>query len=98
MLALGNQVHELSFRQHNDTRTCGGCGTSVTAASMKRCSMCLSSWYCNKDCQMVGWVTKAHKDDCKFLRDPDLRGLFLTKWGEVRDSVRFPLKVADDSS
>ncbi|KAG5994824.1 hypothetical protein E4U52_000731 [Claviceps spartinae] len=50
-----------------------------------------------KGCQMVGWTTKAHKGDCKFLRDPDLRGLFLIKWNEVQDCVRFPLRVADVS-
>ncbi|KAG6234229.1 hypothetical protein E4U25_006067 [Claviceps purpurea] len=48
-----------------------------------------------KDCQMVGWVTKAHKACCKFLKDPDLRSLLLTEWDGVQDSVSFPLKVAD---
>lgn len=46
---------------------------------------------------LESWTTKAHKGDCKFLRDPDLRGLFLIKWDEVQDCVRFPLRVADDS-
>ncbi|KAG6163106.1 hypothetical protein E4U51_005935 [Claviceps purpurea] len=48
-----------------------------------------------KDCQMVGWVTKAHKACCKFLKDPDLRSLLLTEWDGVQNSVSFPLKVAD---
>ncbi|KAG6239852.1 hypothetical protein E4U25_000233 [Claviceps purpurea] len=50
-----------------------------------------------KECQMAGWTAKAHKGDCKFLRDPDLRGLFLIKWDEVQDCVSFPLMVAEDS-
>ncbi|KAG6299776.1 hypothetical protein E4U45_004317 [Claviceps purpurea] len=97
MLALNNQVKTFSIRQQNGVRTCHGCGNNSAASSMKRCGMCLSFWYCNRECQTAGWNTKAHKADCKFLRDPDLRGLFLIKWDEVQDFVRFPLKVADES-
>ncbi|KAG5919997.1 hypothetical protein E4U61_000335 [Claviceps capensis] len=46
-----------------------------------------------KECQKTGWTT--HKVDCKFLKDPDLRGLFLIKWDEVQDCVHFPLAVAN---
>ncbi|KAG6239857.1 hypothetical protein E4U25_000238 [Claviceps purpurea] len=97
MLALNDQVQNFSFRQQNGMRTCHGCGNNAVASSMKRCGRCLSFWYCNRECQTAGWTTKAHKADCKFLRDPDLRGLFLIKWGEVQDCVRFPLKIADES-
>ncbi|KAG6030570.1 hypothetical protein E4U19_000409 [Claviceps sp. Clav32 group G5] len=97
MLELNSQFRKFAVRHQNDMRMCHGCGTNATARSMKRCGMCLSFWYCNKECQMAGWTAKAHKGDCKFLRDPDLRGLFLIKWDEVQDCVRFPLRVADDS-
>ncbi|CCE29282.1 uncharacterized protein CPUR_02975 [Claviceps purpurea 20.1] len=48
-----------------------------------------------KECQKTGWTT--HKVDCKFLKDPDLRGLFHIKWDDVQDCVRFPLAVANGS-
>ncbi|KAG6166334.1 hypothetical protein E4U51_003657 [Claviceps purpurea] len=48
-----------------------------------------------KECQKTGWTT--HKVDCKFLKDPDLRGLFHIKWDDVQDCVRFPLTVANGS-
>ncbi|KAG6299771.1 hypothetical protein E4U45_004312 [Claviceps purpurea] len=96
MLEFNNKVRKYSIRQQNGMRTCHGCGTDAAASSMKRCGKCLSFWYCTKECQMAGWTTKAHKGDCKFLRDPDLRGLFLIQWDEVQDCVRFPLKVADE--
>ncbi|KAG6089727.1 hypothetical protein E4U30_008316 [Claviceps sp. LM220 group G6] len=97
ILALVKEVRQFSKPTHNDCRNCDGCGNSAAVASMKRCSGCLLSWYCNKDCQMVGWVTKGHKASCKLFRDPDLRSLLCTKWDEVQDSVSFPLKVADGS-
>ncbi|KAG6292096.1 hypothetical protein E4U09_003554 [Claviceps aff. purpurea] len=95
-LALNDLVRRLSTRQHSNTRTCHGCGKDAPASSMKRCSMCLSFWYCNKECQTAGWTKKGHKIDCGYLRHPDLRGLFFTNWDEVQDPVRFPLQVADD--
>ncbi|CCE29277.1 uncharacterized protein CPUR_02970 [Claviceps purpurea 20.1] len=97
MLALNNEVQNFSFRQENGMRSCHGCGKNAVASSMKRCGMCLSFWYCNRECQTAGWTTRSHKADCKFLRDTDLRGLFLMKSGEAEDCVRFPLNVADQS-
>ncbi|KAG6152521.1 hypothetical protein E4U51_000370 [Claviceps purpurea] len=97
MLALNNEVQNFSFRQENGMRSCHGCGKNAVASSMKRCGMCLSFWYCNRECQTAGWTTRSHKADCKSLRDTDLRGLFLMKWGEAEDCVRFPLNVADQS-
>ncbi|KAG6026469.1 hypothetical protein E4U19_002594 [Claviceps sp. Clav32 group G5] len=98
MLALNDKVRTFSSRQQDDTTTCHGCGVKAPAASMKRCSMCFSFWYCNKECQAAGWTTKAHKVDCKILRDTDLRALFLINWDEVQDGIQFPLKVTDDAS
>ncbi|KAG6020366.1 hypothetical protein E4U19_006414 [Claviceps sp. Clav32 group G5] len=94
-LSMSSEVHRLSMPQDNDMRTCHGCGNDAVAASMKRCTGCWSLWYCNKDCQKVGWTLKFHKFNCKALSDPDLRGLFLTEWEKVQDSVSFPLKVSN---
>ncbi|KAG6293351.1 hypothetical protein E4U09_003030 [Claviceps aff. purpurea] len=98
MLGLYDKVRKFSVRQHDGTRKCHGCGVNAPASSMKRCSMCFSFWYCNKECQATGWTTKAHKIDCKFLRDPDLRGLLLVEWDEIQEGIRFPLKIASSSS
>ncbi|KAI9862945.1 MAG: hypothetical protein M1813_004118 [Trichoglossum hirsutum] len=47
-------------------------------------------------CQVVGWNEKGHKADCKLLKDPDLRGLFILKWDEFDNHIRFPLYAAKD--
>ncbi|CCE29255.1 uncharacterized protein CPUR_02948 [Claviceps purpurea 20.1] len=95
ILALEHEVRSFSTPQNNDLRRCHGCGTAAISSSMERCTKCWSFWYCNKDCQMVGWITKGHKLNCKFLRDPDLRGLFLTQWDKVKNCTGFPLKGVD---
>ncbi|KAG6292103.1 hypothetical protein E4U09_003561 [Claviceps aff. purpurea] len=97
ILALNKEVREFSIRHDDGKRKCHGCGAKAAVASMKRCSLCLSFWYCSKECQTAAWTTKAHKADCKSLRDPDLRGLFFYNWDEAQDSISFPLQVADDS-
>ncbi|KAG6304580.1 hypothetical protein E4U45_001360 [Claviceps purpurea] len=95
ILALEHEVRSFSTPQNNDSRRCHGCGKIAISSSMQRCAKCWSFWYCNKDCQMVGWITKGHKLNCKFLRDPDLRGLFLTQWDKVENCTGFPLKGVD---
>ncbi|KAG6019795.1 hypothetical protein E4U19_006863 [Claviceps sp. Clav32 group G5] len=95
ILALEHEVRSFSTSQKNDLRRCHGCDTVAISSSMQRCSKCWSFWYCSKDCQMVGWITKGHKLNCKFLRDPDLRGLFLTQWDKVKNCTGFPLKGVD---
>ncbi|KAG6093082.1 hypothetical protein E4U30_004674 [Claviceps sp. LM220 group G6] len=50
---------------------------------------------CHGECQTAGWTTKNHKCDCKFLKDPDLRALFLFKWDEAQVCDGFPLRVAE---
>ncbi|KAG6304757.1 hypothetical protein E4U45_001154 [Claviceps purpurea] len=95
MLALGDQVRRFSIRQRDNMRKCHGCGKNAAAVSMKRCGKCSSVWYCNKECQTAGWTTKKHKSDCKFLKDPDLRALFLFKWDEAQVCDGFPLRVAE---
>ncbi|KAG5988785.1 hypothetical protein E4U52_006245 [Claviceps spartinae] len=97
ILELEDEVRSFSTPQGNDLKHCHGCGKIAKSSSMQRCAKCWSFWYCNKDCQMVGWVTKAHKVTCKSLRDPDLRGLFLTQWDKVENCTGFPLKGVDGS-
>ncbi|KAG6091725.1 hypothetical protein E4U30_006366 [Claviceps sp. LM220 group G6] len=94
ILALEHEVRSYSTTR-NDLRHCHGCDTIGASSSMKRCAKCLSFWYCSKNCQIVSWVTKGHKAFCKLLQDPDLRGLFLTKWDEVQKCDGFPLKTYD---
>ncbi|KAL9127121.1 MAG: hypothetical protein Q9217_003947 [Psora testacea] len=47
--------------------------------------------------QGAGWNEKGHKANCKLLKDPDLRGLFVLKWDVFDNHIRFPLQVAEDS-
>ncbi|KAG5988200.1 hypothetical protein E4U52_006812 [Claviceps spartinae] len=49
----------------------------------------------DQECQTAGWTTKNHKCDCKFLKDPDVRALFLFKWDEAQVCDGFPLRVAE---
>lgn len=46
-----------------------------------------------KACQVAGWNEKGHKANCKLLKDPDLRGLFVLKWDKFDNHVRFPLRL-----
>ncbi|EUC40071.1 hypothetical protein COCMIDRAFT_109712 [Bipolaris oryzae ATCC 44560] len=94
LLALNDQVQQSSI-EINGMRICHGCGKK--AASLQRCSKCSSFWYCNRTCQVAGWNEKGHKADCKLLKDPDLRGLFVLKWDEFENHIRFPLQVAKGS-
>ncbi|KAH7409864.1 hypothetical protein DE146DRAFT_674726 [Phaeosphaeria sp. MPI-PUGE-AT-0046c] len=94
LLSLNDQVQQFSI-EINGMRMCHGCGKK--AASLQRCSKCLSFWYCNRACQVAGWNEKGHKADCKLLKDPDLRGLFVPKWEEFDNHVGFPLQAAKDS-
>ncbi|KAG6313980.1 hypothetical protein E4U44_002173 [Claviceps purpurea] len=52
----------------------------------------------NTECQKAGWTKKSHKVDCKVLRTPDLRRLFLIYAEDVHDRVRVPVEVAASSN
>ncbi|KAF1986534.1 SET domain-containing protein [Aulographum hederae CBS 113979] len=45
----------------------------------------------------VGRKEKNHKADCKLLRDPDLRALFVIEWEDSARPLRFPLEVEKES-
>jgi len=92
LLALSDQVQQFST-EFDGLRICHGCGKK--AASLKKCGKCSFFWYCDRTCQVAGWNEKSHKANCKLLKDPDLRGLFLLKWDEFNDYIRFPLHVAE---
>lgn len=94
LLALNDQVQQFSI-ELNGIRMCHGCGRK--AASLKRCGKCSSFWYCDRACQVAGWNEKGHKANCKLLKDPDLRGLFVLKWDEFDNHIRFPLHATEDS-
>ncbi|KAE9367579.1 SET domain-containing protein [Stipitochalara longipes BDJ] len=91
LMALNDRVQQFSA-ELNGIRMCHGCGKK--AASLQRCGKCSSFWYCgrcDKACQVAGWNEKGHKADCKLLKDPDLRGLFVLKWDEFDNRIQFPL-------
>ncbi|KAF2108247.1 hypothetical protein BDV96DRAFT_504933 [Lophiotrema nucula] len=77
LLELNDQVQQFSTKV-DGTRTCHGC--SKKAESLNRCGKCSLFWYCDNGCQRIGWNERGHKADCKLLKDPDLRGLFVLKW------------------
>ncbi|KAF4629215.1 hypothetical protein G7Y89_g8932 [Cudoniella acicularis] len=84
LLALNDQVQQFST-ELDGIRMCHGCGKK--AASLQRCSKCSSFWYCDRACQVAGWNEKGHKADCKLLKDPNLRGLFVLKWDEFDNYI-----------
>ncbi|KAG6026466.1 hypothetical protein E4U19_002591 [Claviceps sp. Clav32 group G5] len=47
----------------------------------------------NTECQKAGWIKKAHKVDCKVLRNVHLRGLLIIYAEDVHDRVRVPVEV-----
>ncbi|PGH26701.1 hypothetical protein AJ80_01647 [Polytolypa hystricis UAMH7299] len=94
LLALNDQVQQFSA-ELDGIGMCHGCGKK--AASLQRCGKCSSFWYCNRACQVAGWNEKGHKANCKLLEDTDLRGLFVLRWDEFDNHIRFPLHAAEDS-
>ncbi|RDL41600.1 Uncharacterized protein BP5553_01579 [Venustampulla echinocandica] len=90
LLSLSDGVQKFSV-EFNGTRTCHGCDKK--AASLDKCGRCSLFWYCNKDCQSVGWNEKGHKADCKHLKDADLKGLFSLDWDKFEGHVGFPLNT-----
>ncbi|KAJ6259358.1 hypothetical protein Dda_6258 [Drechslerella dactyloides] len=77
LLLLSDKVQQYAAEAEG-VRTCQGCDQK--AASLQKCARCGLFWYCNRDCQVAGWNQKGHKADCKLLKDPDLRKLFLMNW------------------
>ncbi|KAK7418595.1 hypothetical protein QQZ08_011179 [Neonectria magnoliae] len=89
LLALSDRVQRFSSTK-DQIRTCHGCDKRATC--LKNCARCSMFWYCDADCQKVGWLDKGHKADCKLLQDGDLKGLFSLNWDEFQDFIKFPLR------
>ncbi|KAI9782000.1 MAG: hypothetical protein M1839_005593 [Geoglossum umbratile] len=92
LLILSDKVQQYT-RELKGVKTCQGCNQK--AASPKKCSRCDLFWYCNKSCQIAGWNENGHKADCKLLKDPDLRRLFLMKWDVFEDYNRFRADLSE---
>jgi len=48
--------------------SCQACGKERETEKLSRCKGCESVWYCDKDCQTLGWKEKRHKSECKVYR------------------------------
>ncbi|CAD6443849.1 2b9a247b-e208-4d70-9f52-29c7cf793885 [Sclerotinia trifoliorum] len=92
LIALEDVAQEFSTKRETaNTRICHAGGKK--SASMAKCGRCSFFWYCNQSCQKAGWNKKGHKNDCKFLSEPNLRGMFVMKWDEFNGVVQVPLAV-----
>ncbi|KAJ2894091.1 hypothetical protein MKZ38_007930 [Zalerion maritima] len=89
LLSLSDLVQQFSWAKDGHSKTCHGCGQ--LGQSLKKCSKCGLMWYCNSKCQKHGWHKMGHKEDCKLLRDSDLKGMFNLRWDEFDKFVEFPL-------
>ncbi|KUJ09562.1 uncharacterized protein LY89DRAFT_761138 [Mollisia scopiformis] len=90
LMALNDRIQQFS-NKIDGLRRCHGC--DELSDRLKKCHRCSSFWYCDSVCQGVAWNKKGHKRDCKHLRDPDLRSLFLVNWDVCEDALRFPLHM-----
>lgn len=88
LLALSDRVPKFSM-EINGTRICHGCDKQ--AASLNKCATCSLFWHCSRACQSTGWNEKAHKADCKLLKDTDLNRLFSLDWDDFKGHIGFPL-------
>ncbi|XMA09457.1 hypothetical protein WAI453_002248 [Rhynchosporium graminicola] len=65
-------LNELSNRYHEGvqgaSRNCQACSTSKPNDDLSICTGCRCVWYCNKECQTVGWKENNHKKDCKIFK------------------------------
>ncbi|KAK4217463.1 hypothetical protein QBC37DRAFT_479665 [Rhypophila decipiens] len=89
LLSSSDLVQQFSWAKDGRSRTCHGCGQ--LKQSLKTCGKCGLMWYCNSKCQQRGWDERGHKEDCKLLRDRDLKEMFKLRWDEFDDFVEFPL-------
>ncbi|KAK3303898.1 uncharacterized protein B0T15DRAFT_485695 [Chaetomium strumarium] len=95
LLLLSDRIGEYA-NTADGTRRCHSCGK--TGSSLMKCARCLMFWYCNKDCQRVGWKYDGHKKDCKLLQDSKIKGLFMGNWYEYSGRVGFPSVVGGQGS
>jgi hypothetical protein len=105
LLELSDRIQQSSGK--DGTKTCHGCGKTATLPNRcGRCSLFWycdnvrprSTLLTSKEtdilcqnCQKTGWNERGHKGDCKLLKDPELRGLFVREWDEVDTRMQFHL-------
>jgi hypothetical protein len=85
-------------RKSASLKQCGRCSSfwycDRVRPPLKILPRIMLTWMlCEKGCQEAGWNEKGHKDNCKLLKDPDLRGLLFFKWDEFDNRIEFPLHV-----
>ncbi|KAL2069000.1 hypothetical protein VTL71DRAFT_15338 [Oculimacula yallundae] len=51
-----------------ESRSCQACSTRKPKDELLTCTGCRCVWYCNKECQTLGWKEKNHKKDCKIFK------------------------------
>ncbi|KOS19317.1 SET domain-containing protein 5 [Escovopsis weberi] len=72
LLELNDRVERYASLE-NGIGICHGC--DQRKAEAKKYAKCSIFSYCNKDCQAAGWNKEGHKEDCKLLRDPNMKTL-----------------------
>ncbi|RDA95113.1 hypothetical protein CP533_2140 [Ophiocordyceps camponoti-saundersi (nom. inval.)] len=87
MLQLNDRLQEFCIVKDDALHTCHNCQRK--AIQMLRCGKCTLFYYCNKECQVAAWTDKGHKEDCKLLRDPELRDLLLLDYESFGDYHQF---------
>jgi len=64
-----------------------GCDCCGKPGPTKNCSRCLSSYYCNRECQLKHW--KEHKQQCMFLKEErDTYMRTKRNWEEFQDKEK----------
>ncbi|KAJ7181555.1 hypothetical protein C8R43DRAFT_969506 [Mycena crocata] len=68
---------ELESPDHVDLRVCDNsqCGTVMAKVNFRRCSGCLITHYCSKDCQIADWNSGEHRYSCEELEELSLEHL-----------------------
>ncbi|KAI9838102.1 MAG: hypothetical protein M1819_006258 [Sarea resinae] len=80
ILALNHKV-QLHNKTSAGKSACHACGTEGKA--LLKCAQCGLFWYCDSECQKLGWYRDGHDEDCKDLKK--FKGLFTWDWANFED-------------
>ncbi|KAJ7155633.1 hypothetical protein C8R46DRAFT_1356106 [Mycena filopes] len=63
-------MREMESQSWQSSKACDNvdCGVIRARATFKRCSACLSVYYCSVECQKVDWNERGHRIACNFIR------------------------------
>ncbi|KAH7336259.1 hypothetical protein BKA65DRAFT_431731 [Rhexocercosporidium sp. MPI-PUGE-AT-0058] len=63
-------LHEMTNIHDEGTKgiSCQACSTEKVKDDLLVCTGCRCVWYCNKECQTMGWKEKDHRKNCKILK------------------------------